>query len=171
MLDFLNHAQSIADVFYPGGARQAQFTYTLRPKLDSRLKEFTLELEIDGQPYQWTNSLQHQFNWPPPPGTQNAGAVARLRGATAAGSRTAGLRLTIASRGGIWGIFRILGDAEPRELNAKLVEWKYTSSGVGRREPIQPAPVQLEIVGFPGGQDVFNPKFWEGQRCPSTAVQ
>jgi type VI protein secretion system component VasK len=164
MLDFLNHAQSIADVFYPGGARQAQFTYTLRPKLDSRLKEFTLELEIDGQPYQWTNSLQHQFNWPPPPGTQNAGAVARLR-------TTANVGIPIASRGGIWGIFRILGDAEPRELNAKLVEWKYTSSGVGRREPIQPAPVQLEIVGFPGGQDVFNPKFWEGQRCPSTAVQ
>ena len=59
----------------------------------------------------------------------------------------------------------------PRDLNAKLVEWKYTSSGVGRREPIEPAPVQLEIVGFPGGQDVFNPKFWEGLRCPAVAVQ
>ena len=165
MLAFLNRAQSIADVFYPGGATQAQFTYTLRPKLDSRLKEFTLELEIDGQPYQWTTILQHAFNWPPPPGTKNAGAVARLR------STTSNVGFAFASRGGIWGIFRILGDAEPRELNAKLVEWKYTSSGVGRREPIQPAPVQLEIVGFPGGQDVFNPKFWEGLRCPSAAVQ
>jgi hypothetical protein len=132
--------------------------------LDSSLKEFTLELEIDGRPYQWTSGLQHAFNWPPPSGTKNPGAVARLRTAANAG-------IPIASRGGLWGIFKILGDAEPRELNAKLVEWKYTSSGVGRREPIQPAPVQLEIVGFPGGQDVFNPKFWEGQRCPSMAVQ
>jgi type VI protein secretion system component VasK len=164
LLAFLNRAQSIADAFYPGGATQAQLTYTLRPKLDSSLKEFTLELEIDGRPYQWTSGLQHAFNWPPPSGTKNPGAVARLRTAANAG-------IPIASRGGLWGIFKILGDAEPRELGAKLVEWKYTSSGVGRREPIQPAPVQLEIVGFPGGQDVFNPKFWEGQRCPSIAVQ
>ena len=57
MLAFLNRAQSIADVFYPGGAPQAQFTYTLRPKLDNSLKEFTLELDIDGRPYQWTTSF------------------------------------------------------------------------------------------------------------------
>ncbi len=79
--------------------------------------------------------------------------------------------IPIASRGGIWGIFRILGDAEPRDLNAKLVEWKYTSGGVGRREPIDPAPVQLEIVIFRADQDVFNPRFWEGLRCPAQAVQ
>jgi type VI secretion system protein ImpL len=164
LLAFLNRAQSIADAFYPGGATQAQLTYTLRPKLDSSLKEFTLELEIDGRPYQWTSGLQHAFNWPPPSGTKNPGAVTRLRTAANAG-------IPFGSRGGIWGIFRIFGDAEPRELNAKLVEWKYSGSGVGRREPIQPAPVQLEIVGFPGGQDVFNPKFWQGLRCPSTAVQ
>jgi hypothetical protein len=29
----------------------------------------------------------------------------------------------------------------------------------------------LEIVVSPGGMDVFNPKFWEGLRCPSAAVQ
>ena len=162
MLAFLNRAQSIADVFFPGGITQAQYTYTLRPKLDPRLKEFSLELEIDGKPYQWTGSLQHAFNWPPPPGTQNAGAVARLR-------TTANVGIPIASRGGIWGIFRVMKDAEPRDLNVKTVEWRYTS--VGRREAIEPAPVQLEIVQFPGGLDVFNPKFWEGLRCPSAAAQ
>jgi type VI protein secretion system component VasK len=165
LLAFLNRAQSIADAFYPGGATQAQLTYTLRPKLDSSLKDLTLELETDGRPYQWTSGLQHAFNWPPPSGAKNPGAVARLR------STASNFAVAFASRGGIWGVFRVFGDAEPREPGAKLVEWKYTSSGVGRREPIQPAPVQLEIVGFPGGQDVFNPKFWQGLRCPSTAVQ
>jgi hypothetical protein len=131
----------------------------MRPKLDSSLKEFTLELEIDGRPYQWTTGLQHQFNWP----TKNPGAIARLR-------TSANVGIPIASRPGVWGIFRILSDAESRDLNGKLVEWKYTSSGAGRREPIQPAPVQLEIVVFPGNQDVFNPKFWEGLGCPSTAA-
>jgi type VI secretion system protein ImpL len=163
MLAFLNRAESIANVFYPGGATQAQFTYTLRPKLADSLKEFTLELEIDGQPYQLT-VLRHLFKWSPQQGTKNAGAVARLR-------TSANVRIPIASRGGIWGIFKILGDAEPRELNAKVVEWKYSSGGVGRRELIDPAPVQLEIVEFPGGQDVFNSKFWESLRCPSGAVQ
>jgi hypothetical protein len=163
LLSFLNRAQAVADVFYPGGATQPHFAYTLRPSLDKSLNEFNLELEIDGQPYQLT-VLRHDFNWPPPPGTKNIGAVARLR------STTSKVGLAFASRGGIWGIFRILGDAEPRELNANQVIWKNTSGGVGRPEPITPAPVQAEIVGFPGGQDVFNPKYWEGLRCPTVAV-
>jgi hypothetical protein len=140
-----------------------QFAYTLRPQLDIRWKESTLEMEIDGRPHQWTTNIQHQFNWPPPPGTRNPGAVARLRTST-------GAAIPVASQGGIWGILRVFGDAEPRELNARVVEWKYTRSGLGRREPLDP-PVQLDIVDFPGGQDVFNPKFWDGLRCPSAAVQ
>lgn len=162
LLGFLSRAQAIADALYATGAAPPQFTYTLRPKLDNRLKEFTLEMEIDGRPFQWTTSLQHPFNWPPAPGTKDAGAVVSLR-------TTSDVRIPIESRGGIWGIFRIFGDAEPRDVGAKVVEWRYTS--VGRREPISPAPVQLEIVGFPGGQDVFNPKFWDSLRCPATAVQ
>ena len=160
MLGFLNRAQVFADVFYAGGS-QPQFYYTLLPKLDSSFKEFTLELEIDGKPYQWTVPLQHQFRWPPPPGSV---AVARLRTASNVG-------IGIASRPGTWGLFRIMGDAEPRELNGKLVEWKYTSSGAGLKVPISAGAVKLEIVGFPHGQDVFNPRFWEGLRCPSIAVQ
>src|ERR1019366_1024720 len=62
LLTFLNRAQSIADVFYPGGSAQAQFSYTLRPQLDPLLKELTLELEIDGRPYAFT-VFQHTFNW------------------------------------------------------------------------------------------------------------
>jgi hypothetical protein len=108
--------------------------------------------------------LQHDFHWPPSPDAKKVGAVARLRSASNVG-------LAFASRGGLWGIFRIFGDADARKMNAKLVEWKNTSGGAGRPEPITPAPVQLEIVVFPGGQDIFNPKFWEGLRCPSAAVQ
>jgi hypothetical protein len=29
----------------------------------------------------------------------------------------------------------------------------------------------MEIVEFPGGMDVFNPKFFEGFQCPPKAVQ
>jgi type VI secretion system protein ImpL len=163
MLDFLNRAEATTNAFYPGGAPQARFTYTLRPQLDPRLREFTLELEIDGETHRFT-ALQHDFHWPPSPDAKKVGAIARLRSASNVG-------FAFASRGGIWGIFRIFGDAEARKLNAKLVEWKNTSGGAGRPEEITPAPVQLEIVVAPGGQDVFNTKFWEGLRCPSAAVQ
>jgi hypothetical protein len=29
----------------------------------------------------------------------------------------------------------------------------------------------MEIVEFPGGNDVFNPKFFDGLECPMIAVQ
>jgi hypothetical protein len=162
LLDFLNGAESITNVFYPNGATQPQFTYILRPQLDPRLKDAAVELDIDGQVNQLT-VFQKPFTWPSPPGTKTTGAVARLRST---------ISVAFASRGGVWGIFRVFGDAEPRALNSKPVIWTKTSGGVGRPEPIQPAPVQLEIVQFPGNQDVLNPKYWEGlQPCPRVAVQ
>ncbi|MBZ5584428.1 MAG: hypothetical protein LAQ30_19890, partial [Acidobacteriia bacterium] len=163
MLGFLNRAQLIADAFYPQGATQPQLTYTLRPKLDSSFANSVLELDLDGRAYQWTTGLQKQFTWPSPAGTKDLGAVARIR--------TGPVVFAFASRGGPWGIFRIMADAEPRPLGARTVEWKYVRGGTGRQEPIQPAPVRLEIVEFPGGADVFNPKFFEGLQCPVRAAQ
>ena len=163
LLGFLNRVQAATDVFYAGGAAQAQLIYTLRPKLDPKLKDSILELEIDGKPYPWTTGLQKQFTWPAPPGTENPGAIARLK--------TGGISFPFASEGGVWGIFKILADAEARDLGAKVVEWKYSRGGrSGRPEPMDPS-VRLEIVSFPGGIDVFNPKFWAGLQCPSVAVR
>lgn len=163
MLSFLKHAQELTDAFFPPGAAQPQLTYTLRPKLDSSFGEMTLELEVDGRVHQWTSSLQKQFIWPAPQGSKDVGAVVRIK----AGALT----FPVASQGGTWGIFRIIRDAEPRPLLSKLVEWKKVRGGDGRLEPIQPAPVRMEIVEFPGGVDVFNPKFFEGLHCPSKAVE
>jgi type VI secretion system protein ImpL len=163
LLTWLNRAESAAGAFYPGGNPQPQLVYSLRPKLDPSFKDTILELEIDGKSYPFNTPLQKQFVWPASLGTPSPGAVARLR--------NAGFSAAFASRGGIWGIFRILADAEPRDFGSKLVEWKYTSGGVGRKEPIQPGPVDLEIVTFPGGIDVFNPKFWAGFTCPTQAAQ
>jgi len=163
LLGFLNRVQVATDVFYAAGAAQAQLTYTLRPKLDPKLKDSILELEIDGKSYPWTNGLQKQFTWPAPLGTERPEAIARLK--------SGGISFPFASEGGFWGIFKILADAEARDLGAKVVEWKYNRGGrSGRPEPMDPS-VRLEIVSFPGGTDVFNPKFWGGLQCPSMAVR
>ena len=163
MLAFLNRAQAITDSFYPAGATQPQFTYTLRPRLDSSYKDSILELEVDGRSHQWTTSLQKQFAWPGTADPNSLGAVVRIR--------TGAVSVAVASRAGLWGIFRVIGDAEPRPVGSKVVEWKTVRGGDGRPEPIQPGPVKLEIVEFPGGVDLFNPKFLDGLRCPGTAVE
>jgi type VI secretion system protein ImpL len=162
MLRFLNQAQVLADAFFPPSATQPQLTYVLRPKLSSEFKDSYLELEINGNVHRWTSALQQQFTWPTPPGAGNPAAFARIQGS---------FGYAFASGRGLWGIFRIMGDAEPRALLGKTVEWKYSRAGDGPRDPIKPGPVTLEIVQFPGGVDVFNPEFWKGLQCPLKAVQ
>jgi len=163
VLSFLNSAQAVADAFFPGAATQPHLTFVLRPRLDPALGDSILELEIDGKSYPWTTKVQKQFTWPPPAGSQSLGATAWIKGGP--------LELNIASGPGIWGIFRIIGDAEPRALNGRIVEWTYSGGERGLRQPIHPAPVRMEIIEFPGGVDVFNPQFYEGLKCPARAVQ
>jgi type VI secretion system protein ImpL len=163
MLNFLNRAQTLSDVFYPSGSSQPQLTYTLRPKLDPSFKDATLELDVDGQPHLWTSSLQKQFVWPAPPGSRNIEVKGIIR--------TGSLSFPFTSRGGIWAIFRVMSDGEPRALSSRVVEWKHIRGGGGRMEEIQPAPVRLEFVEFPGGVDLFNPKFFNDLQCPIKALQ
>jgi type VI protein secretion system component VasK len=163
MLNFLNRAQAVSDAFFANGANQPQLLYTLRPKLDQAYKDAFIELEMDGVAHQWKTSLQKQFMWPASPAASKLGAIGRVV--------TGSLSFPFASRGGPWAVFRMMGDAEPRAISSKIVEWKYLHSGDGRLEPITPAPVRLEIVEFPGGVDVFNPKFFEGLQCSGRAVQ
>jgi len=160
MLNFMNRAQAVSDAFYPAGSMSPQFTYVLRPKLDT--KDLIVELDVDGQRYEWTTSLQKVFKWPASAGV-NPGAVARIRNGA--------LSVSFASRDGLWGIFRIIGDAEKRPLSSKTIEWKYTRGKDGRAEEIEPAPVRLEIVEFPGGADLFNPRFFDQLQCPGVAVR
>jgi type VI protein secretion system component VasK len=161
MLAFLNRAQAIVAAFFPAGATQPQLTYTLRPKLDSAFKDTTLEVVIDGQTHNWTSVLQKQFTWPAAVGAKS-GALARLRGTTA---------YAFDSHDGLWGIFRMMADAEPRPLSNTLVEWKYVRLGEKTVDPIEPGPVRVEFAEFPGGVDVFNPSFFSGLQCPAKAVQ
>lgn len=165
MLKFLNRAQQVLDVFYSSGTPQPQLSFEFRPTLDKSFQDMVLELEIDGQARPFSGTLRKVFSWPGPAGVKDPGAVARLkRGDT-------GLAFAFASRAGVWGIFRILNDAEPREYGSAKVVWKSTTGAGGRPEPIKPAPVQMEIVSFPGGVDVFNARFWSDLQCPKAAVQ
>jgi type VI protein secretion system component VasK len=163
MLTFLNRAQQLVTAMYSQSANQPGFAYTLRPKLDSAFKDSALELNVDGQSHVWNSVLQKQFTWPAAPGTK-AGATARIRTVNSI------VALPFASRDGVWGIFRVMGDAEPRVLLNPTVEW-VNSNVNGSLIPIQPVPVRVEFADFPGGVDIFNPQFFSGLQCPLKAVQ
>lgn len=164
-LVFLNRAQTLTDAFFPAGASQPQLRYTLRPKLDPAFQNVFVELDVDGQPFQWKNSIQHQFNWP-----ASGGSVAGAVGRVVTGD---GVSFAFASYGGTWGVFHLMSEAQPRILGTKVVEWKYSRGGgrEDRPELIKPAPVRLEFVDLPGGADVFNPKFFADFQCSGKAVQ
>lgn len=160
MLTFLNRAEAVTEAFFPAGATSPKLNYSLRPVLDAAFGGSFLELQIDGRIYQLNSALRKEFTWPPPESAK-ARAIAGLR---------AGLVFaSFADRSGLWAVFRIMGDAEPRGLNSAMVEWR--DSQVGAKAPIEPAPVKVEIVQFPNSADVFNPKFYDGLQCPMKAVQ
>jgi len=161
MLAFLNRAQVIRDTFYSKGGPQPLMTYSLRPKLDPVFSSTsTVEFEVDGQLYQFTNVFQKQFTWPAAPGTKS-GAIARIR--------TRDVASAFLSYSGPWAIFRMMDEAEPRPPQTPGIEWKYSKAG-GQRDPLQPAPVRLEFPEFPAGIDIFHPQFFAGMRCPTSAV-
>jgi type VI protein secretion system component VasK len=157
MLRFLNRAQDIAATVYAKGP-QPQFTYVLRPKLDSSFKSSTVELEVDGQLHQWNSIFQKEFTWPAAPGAKVVGAIFRIRSDNVA--------YAFNSHPGVWGVFKMMADAEPRGPKSALIEWKYSSV----HDLIQPAPVRMEFPEFPNGVDIFQPDFFGGLRCPSQAV-
>jgi len=161
LLDFLNRAQGITKAFFPDGGTNPHLSYTLRPHLANA--DQLISLRIDGQPHEFSQNsvIQKSFGWPAAPGLKPE-AVGR--------SGTRGFSNGFSSHEGVWSVFQMFGDAEPRSLREPTLEWKRSKGPSGRLEPIEPA-VKLEFVGFPGGADIFNPKFFEGLQCPSKAVQ
>ena len=66
-----------------------------------------------------------------------SGALARLRTGTTA--------YAFDSRDGLWGIFRMMADAEPRALSTTAVEWKYTRVGSGIDLIVEKVEVPLAL--------------------------
>src|SRR5262249_25688648 len=91
------------------------------------------------------------------------GAVAR--------GRAGGGTTPEAYRGRVWGMFRLGGEAEPRQLQGRVGGGEYIRGGDGRLECIRPAPVRIENVEFQREDDDFHPRFCEGMKCGMAAVQ
>lgn len=152
-LAFLNRAQDLSTALFADGSHLGM-SYELRPIEDQKPK---LRLQIDGTAMDASrSSLRVTFHWP---GTSDSGAMAS--------DFVDGNMHDFAKHTGLWGIFRLFQQAESRDLNAPTVTWKYIQIATGQ---LQMDPVKVDIVKFPSGIDVFNPRFFAGLRaCPSSS--
>jgi type VI protein secretion system component VasK len=137
-------------------------SYTLRPFFEPN-SEQVIQLNMDGHIVEFsrTHLVREDFDWP-------AAAESSRQAVGRSGTRTTSFPFS--SQGGLWAVFKMFADAEPRSLGQSRVEWKKARGVSGRLEPIEP-PVRLDILAFPGGTDVFNPRFFESVHCSVRATQ
>lgn len=107
------------------------------------------------------SSLQTEFVWPAQPGQTAGGGGDLILGGQVVG---------FGQYDGYWGVFRFFQNADERVDHDPIVKWSaIRGKGGAKIQAISPA-VQLQFVQFPGGKDLFNPRFFQELRCPTQAV-
>ncbi len=160
LLAFLSRAQQLTDVFFAGGnaAATPHVSYALRRVSDKP----PILLHLDGVDMNTGSSgLRVEFTWPGASPAQQ-GAEGNLGDAS--------LRTGFGKYDGLWGVFRLFQYADNRPLGEKAVQWsQIRGPGIATPQSISP-PAKLEFVRFPNDVDLFNPRFFDGLKCPTQAV-
>jgi type VI protein secretion system component VasK len=155
LVDFLNRAQRVTDAFFGQGRTTPQLRYTLRSVPGPGP---AIRLKLDGPEFTSREALRREFLWP--------GKESRAEGWIDAG----GTEIGFGAYPGLWGVFHLFENADPRTEGTHIVQWSESRGrGAAERQPINP-PVKIELHEFPGGVDIFNPKFFEALQCPKKAV-
>jgi len=123
----------------------------------------TVRLVLDGAEFDSVrNVLQATFNWPAPPGA-TPGAFGEM-------IAQGGFNAPFGRFDGLWGVFHLFQNADDRAIGTKVVTWSESRGRGGSVLQKFNVPAKIEIVEFPGGVDLFNPKFFETLQCPTRAV-
>jgi len=157
LLTFLNRAQDLKKTFFTESGIQ-RIRYVLR-----RVPNQTIgvQLVLDGQELAPQESLQKTFYWPTAPGVPS-GAAGNVIGKDSS--------FGFGSFNDLWAVFRLFQNADERPLLKREVQWsQIRGRGGAAFQPINP-PARIEVVEFPGGVDLFNPKFFDDLRCPGRAA-
>jgi type VI protein secretion system component VasK len=156
LLNFLNGAQQLTKAFFSKGGTEPGFTYALRPTAG---QTGTIQLKLDGT--EMDKVFQTTFSWPAASGKSIADGMVFTPNGSSHG---------FGQYPGLWAVFRLFEAAAPREPNAKEVQWNQVRGNGGLLQSFSPA-VKVDIVAFPGGVDVFQPRFFEGlAQCPKKAA-
>ena len=159
LLTFLNRAQDLRKAFFAdNGAMQARLQYQLQ-----RVPGQTIgvQLTLDGVTLPPDTSLSKAFYWPASGGAPGAEGTVLFSGGGSVG---------FGKQRGLWAVFRLFQNADPRALGEQRVVWSTVKGqGGATPQPLNP-PAKVDIVAFPGGVDLFNPKFFEDLKCKGRAV-
>ncbi len=163
-LRFLNHMTAISESLFEDGSAQMKLRYGLKLVPGSGVE--SMSLDIDGQQLTATSGQAEGklFNWPGPAGAQQV--LIRVK---------AGANIPFASYEGVWGIFHMLTDADPRPMGSRIIELSKVRRGHGLPESVldqnnQPIQVRLEVTQLPAGAKVFDRSFFQA-RCPVKVVE
>lgn len=162
-IQFLNKMTAVQDALFSGGTPQLQMHYTLRPMPGQNVQAITLD--IDGQKVTASGKPEaKQFAWPGPAGGQELVVTVK-----------AGANIPFGSYQGLWSIFRLMNDSDPRAAGSKTVEWSHVRQGHGQPQTPtdadgKPITMRMEIAEFPNGIDVFDRSFFN-IRCPGRAAE
>ncbi|HXF26437.1 MAG TPA: ImcF-related family protein, partial [Bryobacteraceae bacterium] len=159
-LNFLNRVSSISDAFFANGGPQPAMKYSLKPVGSAGVQSLTLN--IDGE--HTTGNQAKQFSWPGAPAAQQVELPVKV-----------GATITFASYEGLWGVFRMMNDGDPRAPGSRVVVLSHVRQGRGRPTIVSdasgnPVSIRLEMVDLPNGIDVFDKNFFS-VRCPGRVTQ
>jgi type VI secretion system protein ImpL len=155
LVNFLNQAQLFTNALFTE-AGVLQLRYTLRPS-----GSVPVLLVLDGTKIRSSeSSFQKEFHWPAQNGEkQGAEGLVDVQGGAGFGKFD-----------DFWGIFHLFQNADERAPRQTVVTWSENrGKGGAVLQKINP-PARVEFVEFPGGVDLFNPKFFEALSCPGKAV-
>jgi len=158
-LQFLNRMTEISEALFPNGGAEAKTRYGLRPLPASGVESISLDIDGDRLVVTAGQPQSKLFGWPGPAGAQHV--LMRVK---------AGANIPFASYEGVWGIFRMLADADPRAPGSRIIELSKVRRGHGRPESVldssdKPIQVRVEITELPAGVDIFDRNFFQA-RCP-----
>jgi type VI secretion system protein ImpL len=160
-LAWLDRLTAISEAFFPNGGPTPTLTYTATPLPIPGAE--SVSLEVDGQTLTTTagQTQSKTFVWP-----SGGGVLVRVK---------EGANIPFASYDGVWGIFRMLNDADPRPSGSHVIELSKVRRGHGRAESVldgnnKPIQVRLQLGTPPGRPDVFEKDFFQ-IHCPNKFLQ
>jgi type VI secretion system protein ImpL len=155
---FVNRLSAIQEALF-GDGQAMRMRYSLKPVLNANIQSVSLNIDGVSSTATGAQSQAKQFTWPGPAGSQNVDVRVR-----------SGAAIPFASYQGVWGLFRLMQDADPRPAGSKTIEVSKVRQGRGTPQQVmdqndKPIVLRLEITEFPNGVDVFDKSFFT-VRCP-----
>jgi type VI secretion system protein ImpL len=158
---FFNHAATLSQAFYAGGAKEPRLTYSMRALPSEGLK--TMTLRLDGQQLKATGAGGQgaQFTWP------GSAHEARLGGSLGGGE------FGFESYDGLWAVFRFFGDADRSTPSGSGYAFEWVPRQGQARQPMtlengKPLTVRYYLEMQP---PIFQKGFLSGYECVSRVAQ